>query len=158
MPHRFTQTRRVEFAETDMAGIMHFANFFRYMEETEHAFYRSLGLTVQPAIDGSGEKEANPGVGWPRVSAACDFKLPLRFEEEVKIELLVEEIRRKAVRYRFRFWKDAEGARALAATGRITVVSVKMDRKKGGMKAVSIPDEFRKVVSEAPREELEATE
>ena len=35
--------RRVEFAETDMAGQVHFSNFFRYMEAAEHAFFRSLG-------------------------------------------------------------------------------------------------------------------
>ncbi len=29
---RFVTTRRVEFIDTDMAGIVHFTNFFRYME------------------------------------------------------------------------------------------------------------------------------
>ncbi len=46
MPYEFKLTRRVEFAETDMAGIVHFANFFRMMESTEHAFFRSLGFTI----------------------------------------------------------------------------------------------------------------
>ena len=46
MPYEFKMTRLVEFAETDMAGIMHFANYFRYMEVVEHAFFRSLGLSV----------------------------------------------------------------------------------------------------------------
>ena len=32
--------RRVEFSETDAAGIVHFSNFFRYMEGAEHAFLR----------------------------------------------------------------------------------------------------------------------
>jgi tetratricopeptide (TPR) repeat protein len=34
----FTTTRRVEFGDTDMAGIMHFANFFRFMEAAETSF------------------------------------------------------------------------------------------------------------------------
>jgi len=38
MPYEFKHTRRVEFAETDMAGIVHFSNFFRMMESTEHAY------------------------------------------------------------------------------------------------------------------------
>ena len=37
----FTTTRRVEFGDTDMAGIMHFANFFRFMESAETEFLRS---------------------------------------------------------------------------------------------------------------------
>src|SRR5260221_14772436 len=46
MPYEFKHTRRVEFSDTDMAGIMHFSNFFRFMEATETAFMRSLGLSV----------------------------------------------------------------------------------------------------------------
>ena len=46
MAHSYTTTRRVTFAETDLAGILHFSNSFRYMEEAEHAFFRSLGFRV----------------------------------------------------------------------------------------------------------------
>ena len=46
MPYEFKLTRRIEFAETDMAGIVHFANFYRMMEVTEHAFFRSLGFSL----------------------------------------------------------------------------------------------------------------
>ena len=42
----FTTTRRVDFGDTDMAGIMHFANFFRFMESAECDFWRSIGLSV----------------------------------------------------------------------------------------------------------------
>ena len=44
MAYEFKQTRRVEFSDTDMAGIMHFSNFFHFMEATEAAFLRSLGF------------------------------------------------------------------------------------------------------------------
>ena len=46
MTYDFNVERRVEFSETDMAGIMHYSNFFRFMETAEHAFYRSLGHSV----------------------------------------------------------------------------------------------------------------
>ena len=46
MPYEFKVQRRVEFSETDMAGIMHYSNFFRFMETAEHAFYRDLGHSV----------------------------------------------------------------------------------------------------------------
>ena len=46
MAYEYKMTRRIEFAETDMAGIVHFSNFFRMMEATEHAFFRSLGLSI----------------------------------------------------------------------------------------------------------------
>ena len=46
MLYEFKVIRQVEFSETDMAGLMHFSNFFRFMESTEHAFFRSLGLAL----------------------------------------------------------------------------------------------------------------
>ena len=64
MPYEFKQTRRVEFADTDMGGIMHFANYYRYMEAAEHAFYRSLGLRIHPPGD-------RDGVGWPHSEPDC---------------------------------------------------------------------------------------
>ena len=42
----FKTKRRVEFADTDLAGIVHFAMFFKYMEEAEHQFWRSVDLSV----------------------------------------------------------------------------------------------------------------
>ena len=74
MAYEFKAIRRVEFADTDMAGIMHYSNFFRFMETAEHAFFRSLGLSIFP-------RRSDPPVGWPRVHAECDFKRPLAFED-----------------------------------------------------------------------------
>ena len=77
MAYEFKATRQVQFSETDMAGLMHFSNFFRFMETAEHGFYRSLGFSV---VDLS----RHPRLGWPRVHAACDYKKPLRFEDMVE--------------------------------------------------------------------------
>jgi hypothetical protein len=66
MPYEFKVQRRVEFSETDMAGIMHYSNFFRFMETAEHAFYRSLGHSVVM-------KEVDPPLGWPR---GHDLEIP----------------------------------------------------------------------------------
>jgi YbgC/YbaW family acyl-CoA thioester hydrolase len=150
MNYRFLFRRRVEFADTDVAGIMHFSNFFKFMEVAEHAFYRSLGFSVLPFSDGS--EEGDLKVGWPRVHASADFRLPLRFEEEVEIELLIEEVRNRTVKYYFNFWKnpDSEEKRAVAATGRFTVVCVSFDADTRRMKAVALPDEWREKITAAP--------
>ena len=148
MPHRFEITERVQFSDTDMAGIVHFSNFYRYMERAEHAFFRSLGLSV---IDPAHHGEER--VGWPRVHASCDFFAPLKFEDEVRIELLVEEVRSKVIRYLFRFWRmDGE----LTAEGRVTAACVRKDPDTGKMKAVGIPDRIRNQIEAAPSELLGA--
>ena len=150
MAYRFLHRRRVEFADTDVAGIMHFSNYFRFMEVAEHAFYRSLGFSAHRARAGS--DLGDPEVGWPRVHASVDYRLPLHFEEEVEIELLIEDLRAKTIHYYFQFWKnpDSPEERALAATGRFTVISVSRDAETRRMKAVAIPEEWRETLEVAP--------
>jgi len=72
MAFEFKAIRRVEFSETDMAGIVHYSNFFRYMETAEQGYFRLLGYSVVM------NHSATP-VGWPRVHAECDYSRPLRF-------------------------------------------------------------------------------
>ncbi|HTE17289.1 MAG TPA: thioesterase family protein [Armatimonadota bacterium] len=142
MPHEFRLIRRVEFAETDMAGIMHFANFFRFMEAAEHAFLRSLGVSVHMELDGR-------TIGWPRVRVACDYKRPLRFEDEVEAHLMVREKREKSLAYEFIFHRVEEPAQEVAR-GSFTVVCVSMDAQSGKMKAVPIPDVIAQHIEVAP--------
>jgi acyl-CoA thioester hydrolase len=153
MAHQFSHRRRVSFAETDLAGIMHFSNFFRWMEELEHAFYRSLGLSVHPMAYGF----PDINTGWPRTRASAEYRLPLQFEEEVELELLVAEMRTKAIRYAFRFWKypDDPAARALAATGELVVVAVQAAPGTREMKSSAIPGAFRSRIEPAPAAALE---
>ncbi len=90
MPSEYRLKRRVQFYETDAAGIVHFSWFFRYMEEAEHALWREAGLSIAP-----------PGaeIGWPRVSASFDFHKALRFEDEFEVCIRVEGITRRTIRY-----------------------------------------------------------
>lgn len=122
---RYRLRRRVQFYETDTAGIVHFSWFYRYMEEAEHALWRTAGLSIAP-----------PGaeVGFPRVAASFDFHQPLRFEDEFEVDLEIAEIREKSIRYRARVVKDD----ATVATGQLTIVCV---RKQPGrpMTATPIP-------------------
>jgi YbgC/YbaW family acyl-CoA thioester hydrolase len=138
MAHEFKIRRMVEFSETDMAGIMHFTNFFRYMEAAEHAFYRSLGLSVNSM--------ESLGCGWPRVKAECEYKRPLRFEEEVEIHLVVREMRNRSIGYEFVFRSGG----LEVARGGLTVVCVAKDKATGEMKAVTIPAEVRAKIEQAP--------
>ena len=54
MSQVFKTERRVEFRDTDAAGIVHFSVFFAYMEQAEHEFLRSLGLSVHGGVDADG--------------------------------------------------------------------------------------------------------
>lgn len=111
MSQVFKTNRRVEFRDTDTAGIVHFSNFFAYMEQAEHAFLRSIGLGVIHEVDGI-------NISWPRVNAECNYRNAIKFEEIIDIEVRVARIGSKSVKYQFRFFRDETPV----ADGSITVV------------------------------------
>ena len=141
MPCEFKITRRVEFSETDMAGIVHFSNFFRMMEAAEHAFFRSMGFSIHQTEDGA-------TIGWPRVSVSCDYRAPLKFEDEVEIHLLVSEVRSRSIRYQFVFRKPSDGIEV--AYGTIAAVCATVDQSTGRLLPVPIPARIREKITEAP--------
>jgi YbgC/YbaW family acyl-CoA thioester hydrolase len=145
MAYEFKATRRVEFSDTDMAGIMHFSNFFRFMETAEHGFFRSLGFSIAP-------EPSETAVGWPRVHAQCDFKAPLRFEDMVEIHLLVREKKSKALSYLFKFSRINSGLPMEVARGTVTVVCVRHEGAK--MTACAIPKTVADKIDQAPPEAL----
>ena len=150
MAYEFKAQRRVEFSDTDMAGIMHYSNFFRFMETAEHGFFRALGFTIAPRQFEAGQAK----VGWPRVHASCDYHQPLRFEDLVEVHLLVAEKKSKAITYQFRFRKLNGGEGKEVARGKLTVVCVGFDEASGAMKATNIPPEIASRIEPAPAELL----
>ena len=148
MPHEFKVTRRVEFHETDLAGIVHFSNFYRYMESVEHAFLRSLGHSVvMPRHD--------PPVGFPRVHASCDFRRPVRFEDVLELHLLVREVRPRSIAYQIRLRRLEPGPAEEVAVGNLVVVCVRK-RPDGTMEAVAIPPSLAAQLEAAPADKLAA--
>ena len=138
MPSEFSISRTVEFAETDMAGIMHFANFFRWMEACETALYRSLELPLISFVPGQ-------VVGWPRVNVSCSYRAPLRFNDTVEVRLFVKKLGTRSVVYLFQFRK----AGVLCAEGEVTAVCVTAG-EKGGMVSAPIPADVRAKLQVAP--------
>lgn len=107
----FYTTRRVEFVDTDMAGIVHFSNFFRFMEAAEVEFLRHLGASV--VLNWEGED-----LGFPRVSASCDYMRPAFFQDVLDIVLTVHKVGQKSITYRHEFTRNGE----VIARGQITGV------------------------------------
>jgi acyl-CoA thioester hydrolase len=124
MSSGFRYSRRVQFSETDLAGIAHFSAFFRFMEEAEHALWRAAGLSI-----GAAEQTG----GWPRVAAAFEYKNPLRFEDEFDVTVRIDEITRRSIRYGFTI--TCGGTHV--GTGTMTAVCTK--KENGQLRAVELP-------------------
>ncbi len=126
-----------------MAGLVHFSNYFRYMESAEHAFLRSLGLSVD--LKGFG-----PGVCLPRVHAECDYLAPLRFEDEFEIRLLIVRKTKRSLQYEFRFRRLNGEPPKDVARGRVTVVCAAR-RPDGTLKSTALPRAIAEQIQVAPR-------
>ncbi|MEY4178551.1 MAG: hypothetical protein RLY70_2125 [Planctomycetota bacterium] len=169
MAQVFHHERRVEFRDTDAAGMMHFSAFFPRMEEAEHALLRSLGTSVwqtQPlpvadapaavtaGSDGAiaaGEPSVAGKVSWPRVSARCDYRGPVRFEDMLSVEVRVARLGTSSVTYDFRFLHD--GRRV--AEGQVTAVCCRFSPGEPP-RAIPIPQTLRDELARfvAPPDEL----
>jgi acyl-CoA thioester hydrolase len=126
----FRTARRVEFSDTDAAGIAHFTAFFRYMEQAEHELLRSVGLSVFMQVVGQ-------EITWPRVSTKCDFRSMAKFEEVLEIAVSISRLGEKSVTWSFRF---TLGPRDVA-TGEITAVCCRVN-PDGTLSSTPIPEPF----------------
>jgi len=132
----FSVQRRVEFRDTDAAGIVHFSAFFPMMESAEHELLRHLGLSVmQPLEDGS-------HLTWPRVSASCNYLNAARFEDILTVDVAIAKIGTTSLTYCFLFRRDD----LAIARGEITAVCC-IWQKNGKLEKVVISDQLRKTLS-----------
>jgi len=127
MSTAFVTTRRVEFSDTDAAGIVHFVAFFRMMEQAEHDLLRSVDLSVVM-------RDATGTISWPRVSAKCDFTAAARFEDVLEIEVRIARLGKRSITYAHRFLRHGKEL----ATGEITAVCCRIKDGKPP-KSIDIP-------------------
>lgn len=147
MLYEHTSTRQIEFSETDMAGLVHFSNFFKYMETAERDFFDAAGIDLI---------RTKPGelVGWPRARAECKFSAPLRFGDTIDIHLAVKAVKDRALDYQFRIYRrNPDGSRTQAGKGHMTTILAQLC-ESGELQSVELPDDLRTRIAEAPDEVL----
>ncbi len=145
--HELHTRRRIEFADTDMAGIVHFARFFVFMETAEHEFLAKLGTPVHFEHEGF-------EVGWPRLAASCTYKSPARLGDVLDVHLRVKRKGRRAMTYAVRF--SCEGR--LVAEGEVSSILCALPWKPAGgagagerrLRPIPIPPELADRIEEAP--------
>ena len=128
----FPTKRRVEFADTDAAGITHFASFFRFMEEAEHEMLRSAGIGVLH------HEVGDLIVSWPRVAARCDYVSPAHFEDVLEVTIWVSRLGSKSATYTAEFRRGE----TLIARGETTAACCIVG-DDGGPQAIEIPPPLR---------------
>lgn len=152
MVHEFKTRRRIEFVETDMAGIVHFSNFFRFMEAAEHDFFRSLGIFLH-------SQDKDHLRGFARVHADCDYLRPLRLYDEFEVHLQITRIGRTSITYRFVFTLTEERGQPCEpvqiATGSLVVACVQRSPDGHGLEKASLDPRITEQLDVAPNESKE---
>ena len=86
--------RRVEFSDTDMAGMVHFSRYLCYVEAAEHDFFRRLGFSVHHISEGR-------LYGWPRVKVEAEYLHPLKFEDEIDVQIMLIKLGTSSLSFAF---------------------------------------------------------
>lgn len=137
MPEHYKTKRRVEFRDTDAAGMVHFSVFFVYMEQAEHELLRHLGLSVHAS-------DAEGVISFPRVAARCDYQRAAHFEDELEIEVAIVRLGKKSVTYEFNFTHEGRPV----ASGQTTTVCCRF-AEDGQPRSILIPDLIAQKLSRA---------
>lgn len=122
----FKTQRKIEFADTDLGGIVHFSRYFVFMETAEHQFLNALGTSVHTLVDGK-------TIGWPRVKVSCEYEGPARYGDTLDITVRVLRKGASSMTYEIEF--EIDGRRI--ARGESTSVCCEMGPN---MRSVPIPD------------------
>ena len=143
MHYEQRSTRKIEFSETDMAGLVHFSNYFRYMESAERDFFEAADLNLI-------QTEAGPLRGWPRTRAECKFSAPLHFGDTIEIHLAVLAVNDRSLDFRFRIFRlNKDGSRTQAGKGHLTTIYAER-LQDGSLRSMDLPPEIRERVCPAP--------
>lgn len=105
--------RCAHFADTDAAGVVHFAKILCYAEEAEHDLLARLGI---PLLAGG---------GWPRVKLSCEYIAPVKAGDELQVTISPDQLGRSSITWKFSI--SCKGK--LVASGEMKTVRVDADGK-----------------------------
>ena len=103
MDHPFAHRQRVRFGETDMQGVVYYANYLLFAEVGRVAYLRALGIEYDRDLVGQ-------GVDFTIGEAFVRYQAPLRFDDEYDIRVRVGEIRNSSWVFEYAFDR-ADGLR-----------------------------------------------
>lgn len=89
----FYYDRLPQFAESDAAGIIHFSNIARYVEEAEHAFLRNAGFPVMVHDPRS--------LRWPRVIYTANYARAFLPFQKIRVILHPLHVGRSSINWKW---------------------------------------------------------
>lgn len=127
MAHIFSWVIRVYIEDTDVGGVVFYANYLKFFERARTEWLRNLGVSQQDLID-------EHGILFVVKNATVDYRAPARLDDEVRLTVCAERVGRASVHFMQEAWRG----KTLLATGQIRVGCV----DTVGFRPTAIPDEI----------------
>ena len=110
---------RVRWRDVDVMGVVHYANYLRFMEAAESEFFRALGFPYDVIAD-------QLGVWIARVHLECDYRAPAKLDDQITCRAELQKIGGSSMTFTFPIARVdgaplVDGALVLAALDRVTL-------------------------------------
>ena len=131
----FAHRQRVRFGETDLQGVVYYANYLVFAEVGRIAYLRALGIVYDRDL-------VAKGLDFTIGEARVRYRAPLKFDDEYDIKMGVGEIRHSWWTFEYAIDR-ADGLRCAEAS----TIQVMIDRATG--RPTRIPEDLRRVLAVA---------
>ena len=135
MDFPFAHRQRVRFGETDLQGVVYYANYLLFAEIGRIAYLRELGIVYDRDM-------LAHGVDFTIGEARVRYQAPLRFDDEYDIKVRVGEIRHSSWTFEYAIDR-ADGLHCAD----VSTIQVMIDRTSG--RATRIPAELKHTLESA---------
>jgi len=115
---------RVYIEDTDMGGVVYYANYLKFFERARTEWLRSLGVTQQLLAD-------DFSLIFVVSHMSVDYIVPARLDDELRLTVEVERVGRASVHFAQHAWRHE----TLLASAKIQIVAVSLSQ----MRPVGIP-------------------
>ncbi|RHW38596.1 acyl-CoA thioesterase [Lysinibacillus yapensis] len=132
-------TVKVQWGDTDAAGIVFFPNYYKWMDEATHALFSEIGYPTDQLM--------KDHLAIPLLETHCVFKQAVSFNVELSIQTSIEFVKEKVFKVNYQFYledrliAEGYGVRAWTST-------------EGKLKAVPIPEDLRDLLLQHKEEEV----
>ena len=94
-------TFHVRYAETDAMGIVHHSAYIVWFEEGRSAYMRAIGLPYSEV--------ERMGYYFTVVEVCARFISPARYDERVRVETWISDLKSRGLTFSYRVLRDADG-------------------------------------------------
>lgn len=122
-----TVREKVRFVETDMMGVAHHSNYFRWFEMARVEYLREIGILLNDMMDDN--------IVFPITDVDCKYRASAKFDDYILIEAVLAEVSKVKMVFTYRVLREQDNM--LLATGRTQNA---FTDKQG--KVIRLPDKY----------------